>query len=57
MCFLLLIFLQVLLHEGYENMVDGGVERGVAYCGRQSYRSPTVIWNENFRTNIYTHVS
>ena len=57
MCFLLLIFLQVLLHEGYENMVDGGVERGVAYCGRQSYRSPTVIWNENFKTNIYTHVS
>ena len=52
------IDLQVLLDLEYEDSDDDSVTRSTAYCGRQSYGNPAVIWEgDRYRTSIYTHVS
>ena len=51
---------QVLLSlEFEEETEDTSVVRNSAFCGRQSYVNPTVLWDgpNSFSTSIYTHVS
>ena len=51
--------IQVLLNLDFEEETDdASVVRSTAFCGRQSYVRPTLLWEGTpFRTSIYTHVS